>query len=241
MSNGPVMSVRLLSKVGVSEIKTLALDSSSMTSNMLAQVLLAEIGVFPTCDAVPPVQEDMLANHDACVLIGDRGLEADGDDLIDIDLGSAWTDLTSLPFVWALWLGKRGSSKDLSLLGKVLEAAYASSRFSALHEYRDQARPQLPGFMSSLMVDPAKPGPDARRDYVIQSAAERSGWDEEQVEDYLANGVRFEHAKYRESLARFAELISKHELAAASVSAEFHTDRIRKEIDVLMETLSEQG
>ena len=41
MSNGPVASVRMLSKVPLEEIQTLALDESSMTSNMLAQIILA--------------------------------------------------------------------------------------------------------------------------------------------------------------------------------------------------------
>lgn len=122
MSEGPVASVRMLSKVPISEIRSLALDQSSMTSNLLAQLVLAEQNVFPKLNPFAPSVPEMLSDNDACVIIGDLGMEADGTGLIDIDLGAAWAEMTGLPFVWALWLGRIDS--DLSELNSLLDNAF---------------------------------------------------------------------------------------------------------------------
>ena len=48
----------------------------------------------------------MLRQADACLLIGDAGMLADGNGLNVLDLGHAWRRLTGLPFVYAVWLGQ---------------------------------------------------------------------------------------------------------------------------------------
>ncbi|HMS56845.1 MAG TPA: menaquinone biosynthesis protein [Fimbriimonadaceae bacterium] len=106
ISDGPVASVRVFSKVPFERVERLALDQSSMTSNALAQIILHEqFGVVPLTRTEPPNLESMLSSNDACVLIGDIGLETAADGLHVIDLGAAWNELTGLPFVWALWTG----------------------------------------------------------------------------------------------------------------------------------------
>jgi chorismate dehydratase len=111
---GPVYSVRMFSRVPWPDVKTLALDSASMTSNALAQIILAErFGVRPETQAMAPCLETMLDKCDAALLIGDNGMRAPGlpapfgepTSLYVLDLGEAWWDLTGLPFVWALWMG----------------------------------------------------------------------------------------------------------------------------------------
>lgn len=105
-SFGPAASVRLFSKVPFEKIQTLALDQSSLTSNHLAQILLRELyGSSPKCETHLPDLDAMLSNHDACILIGDKGLMTEGEGLHILDLGEAWTRLTGLPFVWAVWIG----------------------------------------------------------------------------------------------------------------------------------------
>lgn len=107
-------SVRLFSMVPFSDIKSVALDQSSMTSNNLALVLLAErYGVKPETETFPPNMGKMLKSHDACILIGDNGLAADGTGLDVMDLGQEWLDMTGLPFVWALWVGRHDLSGEL--------------------------------------------------------------------------------------------------------------------------------
>jgi chorismate dehydratase len=114
-SNGPVESVRLFSKVPFGEIQRLALDASSLTSNALARGILAEVyGVTPAVAPAAPELETMLADNDATILIGDKGMAASGEGLHVLDLGEAWTMLTGLPFVWAVWIGADRLSPELA-------------------------------------------------------------------------------------------------------------------------------
>jgi|CXWL01.1.fsa_nt_gi chorismate dehydratase len=122
-SFGPVESVRLFSKVPFGEIQSLALDSSSMTSNALAQILLSEqFSCRPKVAEMAPIQMEMLATCDSCVLIGDAGMTAPSDGLYVLDLGEAWTDITGLPFVWAAWIGSERLTDELA---KVLKDAFS--------------------------------------------------------------------------------------------------------------------
>lgn len=110
-----VESVRLFSKAPFRDIKRLALDESSLTSNHLALILLAEMyGVKPETQVVPPEIDSMLAECDACVLIGDKGLMGRYPDAYILDMGSAWRELTGLPFVWAMWIGGNRLDRDLA-------------------------------------------------------------------------------------------------------------------------------
>lgn len=113
-SRDKVKSVRLFSKVPFGEIKTLAWDASSMTSNRLAMILLRELhGVQPETVVMPPDLKSMLNQADACVLIGDIGMMSDGTGLEIMDLGESWRQLTGKPFVWAAWIGAEGLEPEL--------------------------------------------------------------------------------------------------------------------------------
>lgn len=114
-SRGKAESVRLFSKIPIEEIGTLALDQSSMTSNALAKVVLIEkFGLRPNSTPRRPDLMAMIRQHDAALLIGDNGLSADAEGLYVLDLGEAWTEITNLPFVWALWLGGERLTVELS-------------------------------------------------------------------------------------------------------------------------------
>lgn len=235
MSNGPVQSVRLLSKVPLPKIKTMALDQSSLTSNMLAQLILAEKGVFPVVETLAPSAEDMLARHDACVIIGDKGFEADGSGLLDIDLGAAWTELTGLPFVWAMWLGRRDQPLNYTYLAALLQSAYVASGFSILHDViilgqmTGRGPTEEPEYAESN-----EPDQIARRKYVIESAVDRSNWTFDQVENYLTYHVRFDHFRTREALEEFAFLITKHGLGPVEVPIELRPEDVLEAVQRLM-------
>ena len=97
-------SVLLLSKVPPAEIRSLALDSSSRTSVVLAQLLLREChGASPRVDEMKPDLAGMLADHDAALMIGDAAMRAPKEGLIVLDLAEAWHAWTGLPFVFAFW------------------------------------------------------------------------------------------------------------------------------------------
>lgn len=114
-SDGEAQSVRLFSKVPFSQIKRLALDSSSMTSNALAQIWLRSFNDNDIqTEILSPDLEGMFEWADAAVLIGDNGIRAVGGGLLIKDLGVAWTEMTDLPFVWALWTGNETLSPELA-------------------------------------------------------------------------------------------------------------------------------
>lgn len=112
-SDGPVDSVALFLRRPISEVRTLAVDTSSRTSVMLARILCARrFHISP--DFVPHVPDlpAMLAKADGALLIGDPALFADPRALgaEKIDLGLEWTTMTGLPFVWAFWSGRSSAA-----------------------------------------------------------------------------------------------------------------------------------
>jgi chorismate dehydratase len=106
-ADGPVESVRLLSKVPIPQIRSVALDTSSLTSVALLRILLTECyNLAPCYVSCPPNLERMLSECDAGLLIGDLGYREYDPSLHVLDLGAAWKKLTGLPFVYAAWIGR---------------------------------------------------------------------------------------------------------------------------------------
>ncbi len=108
-SYGPVRSILLISKVPYRDIKTLAADSGSRTSVMLARIILAErFGCEPSVVSHAPDLAAMLGLADAALIIGDTALRLDPATLPFecLDLGEEWTGLTGLPMVFAVWAGR---------------------------------------------------------------------------------------------------------------------------------------
>lgn len=118
-ADGAVKSVRLFSREPYDRIRTVAMDTSSLTSVALARVVLAELyGVRPECKPHAPVLDAMLEACDAALLIGDLRLFETPARFV-LDLGAAWKELTGLPFVYAGWLAPvdgRGGELDRALL-----------------------------------------------------------------------------------------------------------------------------
>ena len=114
---GPTLTVRLYSQVPVDQVTTLYADTDSHTSVALVQVLLGELfGIRPTLidyHAREGVAEGKLADRpEAVLLIGDKvvtGSPAAVTYPYQLDLGEAWYELTGLPFVFAMWMARRGT------------------------------------------------------------------------------------------------------------------------------------
>ncbi len=121
---GPVWSVRLLSRVAMQDIRTLALDEGSRTSAAMAQVLLWEMhGVRPTTVPFPigTAAEDVDA--DAVLVIGDRAMHPPHGVYHEIwDLGDRWCRWTELPFVFAMWVARREITADATARDRIAEA-----------------------------------------------------------------------------------------------------------------------
>ncbi|HJQ98190.1 MAG TPA: menaquinone biosynthesis protein [Candidatus Polarisedimenticolaceae bacterium] len=110
-SVGACRSVLLVSSVPLDDIRSVSLDPESRTSNALVQVLCREAwGITPRFEIGPRDLELALTEHDAVVRIGDKALFDELPAGLTVhDLGEAWTTLTHLPFVFAVWAARLSS------------------------------------------------------------------------------------------------------------------------------------
>jgi chorismate dehydratase len=122
-TRGPVLSVKLYSRVHPQDIRSLALDEGSRTSAALSRILLAErYDVEPTLEPLPMGRNAEDTSTDAVLVIGDRAMHPPAESFVETwDLGEEWTRWTGLPFVFAMWATRRGT--DLGDLGQALCAA----------------------------------------------------------------------------------------------------------------------
>ena len=107
-SAGEVYSVLLAHKKPLTEAKEIFCDTASLTSVNLLKVLLAEKNLFPQ---FKPLESYTAApEKDFVLLIGDRAIEFQRSPHPHkiFDLGSAWRELTDMPFVYAVWALRRG-------------------------------------------------------------------------------------------------------------------------------------
>lgn len=140
-ARGPVRSVKLFSRVPLGQIERLALDAGSRTSQVLAQVWLdAKHGVRPErIEPLPMGVSPLESTADAVLVIGDRAMKVpDGAFHVVVDLAEAWQALTSLPFVFALWVVRPGVD-----LGRLPEAL-ARSRTEGLNHAAEIASEHAP-------------------------------------------------------------------------------------------------
>jgi chorismate dehydratase len=138
-SDGPVLSVNLVSQVPLAELEggRVALGSTSRTSVLLARMWLAEVHrVNPEYFVCPPDLTAMLLEADAGVLIGDAALRATYDaprlGLAVHDLGEVWRRWTGLPMVFAVWAVRRSYAVANPGLVKDVHTAFVRSRDEAL-------------------------------------------------------------------------------------------------------------
>lgn len=121
-SFGPVQSVKLFSRVPISELgdEEVAVTGASATSLMLLRILMPRLRqvrmtLQPTAyeearDAVDRNEICFPEGYRAVLWIGDRALQfgKHNTEWVDsLDLGTGWRDLTGLPFVYAVWLCRR--------------------------------------------------------------------------------------------------------------------------------------
>ncbi len=143
-SDGPVLSVNLVSTKPLAEVRKVALGSTSRTGVLLAQMLLAErYGVEPEFFRCPPDLTEMLLEADAAVVIGDVALralyEAPARGLTVTDLGQAWREWSGLPMVFAVWAVRREFAETHPGQVKDVHEAFLRSRDLCLDELDEAA------------------------------------------------------------------------------------------------------
>jgi len=109
--DGEVASVCLFSEVPLAEISTILLDYQSRTSVALLDILIREHWkITPELRAAAADYEKNISGTTAGLVIGDRALVQRSKSKYIYDLGTAWKEMTGLPFVFAAWV----SNKSLS-------------------------------------------------------------------------------------------------------------------------------
>jgi len=118
---GDVRSVWLKFHRPPDQVRSVAPDPASKTSNALAQILLARhFGLDVPMEAPPAGQ-----SADATVVIGDRALCEPPGEFGNFDLAGIWTEMTSLPLVFAVWV-HRGGHPRAGELRRIAHAAKAA-------------------------------------------------------------------------------------------------------------------
>lgn len=170
-ARGEVRSVLLVSKVAPETIRTVGLDQASRSSAALVRLLLAERhGVRPSFHPGPSDLDEMLAHHDAALLIGDPALALGPAELagkVVLDLAAEWADWTGLPFVFAVWAIRPGldpgpfhASRRIGAasLAEIVRAGAATSgrtedeirRYLTVHLHHDLGEPEEQGLAEFL-------------------------------------------------------------------------------------------
>ena len=113
-SLGEVYSVLLAHKKPLAEATEIFCDTASLTGLNLLKVLLAEMNLFPQFKPLENYQAAL--EKDFVLLIGDPAIHFQRAPHTHeiFDLGAAWTEMTRLPFVYAVWALRRGiENKEL--------------------------------------------------------------------------------------------------------------------------------
>ncbi len=164
-SRGRVASVAIYTRVDPCDIRTIAMDTSSRTSVALAIVLARRLfGSSPEPVPMAPDLDAMLARADAALIIGDHALFLNPQSgspqsgtpqsgtlqsesaihnphsaIQKLDLGELWTEMTGLPFVYAVWAGWPDALTldDVRLLQRARDAGVADTDGVARAYYPD--------------------------------------------------------------------------------------------------------
>ena len=165
-SRRAVRSILLVSKAAVEKVRTVALDTSSMTSVALTKVLFEKwLGGGRTFTPMEPDLEQMLALCDAGLIIGDPALQVDRSRYHTLDLAEEWIRYTGKPFVFAFW----------------------AVRGEALRE----ADPALN--LAAVFRDSRDHGLEAQNlDKIVQEWAPRLGLSENGVREYLKESIHYQ-------------------------------------------------
>ncbi len=170
-------SILLVSRVPVEKIRTVALDTSSMTSVALTKILFEKwLGGGRTFTPMAPNIEEMLAEHDAGLLIGDPALQIDRSRYLTLDLAEEWIRHTGKPFVFAFWAVRE-------------DALLAGNRPGCpRREATLRSEPDLAQVFQQSRDHGLEP---ASLDHIAREWAPRLGLNESDVRSYLTENIYY--------------------------------------------------
>jgi len=110
-----VGSVLLFGNRSLESMRDIALPSDSSTSNMLMKWILNHRGLEPKLIPMGPDIEAMLEVCDGALMIGDRAISAavNFPDLVRMDLGGEWSNITGLPMVFGVFAARNDSQPSI--------------------------------------------------------------------------------------------------------------------------------
>lgn len=133
-SDGPVKSILLFSRVPISQIAsgTIAVTNTSATSINLLEILLQKaMGGKPEYISAAPDLDVMMAQADACLLIGDNAIRASWQDqgYIVTDLGELWKEWTGHGMTFAVWaVNREAARRRPEAIAEIAEAFVESKK-----------------------------------------------------------------------------------------------------------------
>jgi len=120
------------------QVRTVALDTSSLTSVALAKILFAKwLGGARDYTAMAPDLDAMLGACDAALLIGDPALQVDRTRYFTLDLAEEWVARTGKSFVFAFWAIRKQALAGRN--GRAIAQAFKKSRDHGLSPKRLEA------------------------------------------------------------------------------------------------------
>ena len=110
-----VRTVTVMSNVPIGEATVIHLDSHSMTSALLVRILAAELWhIRPEWRELTDYSAaEHPAEREAFLFIGDKVFGYEGKFRYTYDLADCWRELTGKPFVFAVWVARKGSAPEL--------------------------------------------------------------------------------------------------------------------------------
>jgi chorismate dehydratase len=178
-SRRAVRSILLVSKVPIDEVRSVALDTSSMTSVALTKVLFEKwLGGARTYTSMPPVIDQMLAEHDAGLLIGDPALQVDRSRFHTLDLAEEWIRHTGKPFVFAFWAVRRDA----------LQEAGGAAGLASFARHGDSPALDLPSIFQSSRDHGLE---TSSLNQIAREWAPRLNLGEDDVRDYLTQNIHY--------------------------------------------------
>ena len=114
--DGPVRTVKLLSRKPISEIEKVSLDFHSRTSVQLLRILMKEYWKINPVYVENQNLQQSDEQADAVLAIGDKVIELEPLYAFQYDLGEYWKKHTGLPFVFAVWVAQLEIADEVEVM-----------------------------------------------------------------------------------------------------------------------------
>ena len=141
-----VQSVVLVTRgAPLEEVRSVALDTSSRTSAALVEVIFREfLARAPRLVPAAPDLREMLAAHDAALVIGDPAMTFPREGLRVYDMAALWRGFTGLGFVFAAWMAHADAAarvRGIDFAGARDEGLARAEEIAGVYE-RELGRPR---------------------------------------------------------------------------------------------------